>query len=388
MKLLHPFMPFVTEAVWQRLPKAGSAAPSLMVSPWVSFPSASSNRDEQAEGWFRRLCSLVTAVRNARAEQGIPPKERLPLTIYCGDAAFQAAIGSEAAALAYLAKSNADLIEARPLSQRPKEIPASTIRIVVNEELEVDMLVPRKAVDVEKELQRLQKQFNQVCSQLEGLDKKITPQFLEKCDPEAREKITQKRNEYSIQKASLAAQLEELGTSEAESGSKTRRTVLAGVLAGVFLLGGVHPVSAGVGEGDTLPDGARQEDRIRKALDAWKKLRDKLEGLETVSKEEWENTQGFLRRLYGINDDMSFLVKNFTAEKKQQASELITKFKKKVKASDKPAKAKDLPAFLEMHTEITKMIEDFTLSLFDANEDVSGDAGEEEDLDINAVPPS
>eukprot|EP00435_Cladocopium_sp_Y103_P005946 s3937_g1.t3 len=70
LKLLHPFMPFVTEAVWQRLPRSASSPDSLMISPW---PKMSAAHDAEAEGWFEKFCAVTSAVRNARAEQGIPP---------------------------------------------------------------------------------------------------------------------------------------------------------------------------------------------------------------------------------------------------------------------------------------------------------------------------
>ncbi|CAE7307852.1 EMB2247 [Symbiodinium natans] len=86
LKLLHPFMPFVTEAVWQRLPRTKSSPQSLMISAW---PQPATQRDMEAEGWFAKLTALTSAVRNARAEQGIAPKERPPLTFWCSDAGFQ-----------------------------------------------------------------------------------------------------------------------------------------------------------------------------------------------------------------------------------------------------------------------------------------------------------
>ncbi|CAE8682668.1 unnamed protein product, partial [Polarella glacialis] len=87
LKLLHPFMPYVTEAVWQRMPRGASSPESLMISPWPELSSMA--RDLEAEGWFTKLCALVSSIRNARAEQGIPPKDRLPLTFWCRDPAFQ-----------------------------------------------------------------------------------------------------------------------------------------------------------------------------------------------------------------------------------------------------------------------------------------------------------
>ncbi|CAK9034607.1 unnamed protein product [Durusdinium trenchii] len=148
LKLLHPFMPFVTEAVWQRLPRDAPSPESLMICPW---PRMSSATDVEAEGWFEKLCGLTSAVRNARAEQGIPPKERVALTFWCADASFQEALKAESSALAWLARADPDKIEARAMSERPSEMPSGCIRVVVSEEIEVDLPVPEKEIDVEKE---------------------------------------------------------------------------------------------------------------------------------------------------------------------------------------------------------------------------------------------
>ncbi len=66
IRLLHPFMPFVTDALWQALPHQGD---SVMVASWP----APSGRDEQAEADFGAIMDVVRGVRNARAEQGIEP---------------------------------------------------------------------------------------------------------------------------------------------------------------------------------------------------------------------------------------------------------------------------------------------------------------------------
>src|SRR3712207_1139939 len=64
VRLLHPYMPFVTEALWQELPHVGD---SVMVAPW---PEAG-ERDERAEADFGALIELVRAIRNARTEANV-----------------------------------------------------------------------------------------------------------------------------------------------------------------------------------------------------------------------------------------------------------------------------------------------------------------------------
>jgi len=363
LQLLHPFMPFVTEAVWQRLPRGAGAPASLMVSAWPDAAAAGEVRDLEAEGWFAKVCTLVSQIRNTRAEHNVAPKERVPLTFWCQDAAFREALQRERPAVAWLARAELERIEVEAFAARGA-VPAGSVRTTVSEGLEIDMPVPEETVDVEKELQRLTKQLDWITGQLASTEKKITPAFLERANPVARDKALQKRDELQQQKQSVAAQLEELRSAEPQP---ARRDAVAALACASLLW--PRGARANVGEGDTLPEGAKQEDRIRKGVEAWKKLAVKLTTTE-VSDEEWTNTQGFLRRLYGLNDDMGYLSRGFPTDKKREAEKIITSFKKRVKAADKPAKAKDLAAFMEAYKEISGYLEDFQGLLVDAPQEM------------------
>jgi len=209
LRLLHPFMPFVTEAVWQRLPRAAGAADSLMISPWPSPACAGGVRDEEAEAWFAKMCSAVTAIRNARAKHSVPTKERVALTFYAQDPGFREALLKELAAVAWFTKADPDKIEVLEFDRR-QETPQGVVRTVVSEELEVDMPVAEEEVDVATEVARLGKQLATLSSQLESTEKKITPAFLEKANPTAREKILQKRDDLAQMKAAVEEQLQDM----------------------------------------------------------------------------------------------------------------------------------------------------------------------------------
>ena len=71
LKLLHPFMPFITEEIWQALPHEGEA---LMVSAWPVFDPALSFPEEEKE--MERLMEAIRAVRNRRAEMNVPPSRK------------------------------------------------------------------------------------------------------------------------------------------------------------------------------------------------------------------------------------------------------------------------------------------------------------------------
>ncbi len=76
LKLLHPFMPFITETIWQALPHEGK---SIMVSEWEKFDEKLVFPDAVAE--MEQIMDVVRVVRNRRSEMNVPPSKRASLTI-------------------------------------------------------------------------------------------------------------------------------------------------------------------------------------------------------------------------------------------------------------------------------------------------------------------
>ena len=90
LRLLHPMIPFLTEDVWQRLgevsPERGlekpkRAAPSVMIAPWPE-PEATLE-DAAIEARFARFQDVLRAVRDIRARQNVPPKQRIEFCVCC-----------------------------------------------------------------------------------------------------------------------------------------------------------------------------------------------------------------------------------------------------------------------------------------------------------------
>lgn len=76
LKLLHPFMPFITEEIWQTLPHEGAA---LMVSQWPEYEEALNF--PQAEAEMKRIMDVIRGIRNRRAEMNVPPSRKAKVYI-------------------------------------------------------------------------------------------------------------------------------------------------------------------------------------------------------------------------------------------------------------------------------------------------------------------
>ena len=76
LKLLHPFMPFITEEVWQALPHSGE---SIMISDWPTFSSDLEFAKEEAD--FEKIMAVIRAIRNRRAEMNVPPSKKAKVCI-------------------------------------------------------------------------------------------------------------------------------------------------------------------------------------------------------------------------------------------------------------------------------------------------------------------
>jgi valyl-tRNA synthetase len=104
LRLLHPFMPYVTEELWQQLPHGGEA---VIIAPWPTAPARYAGEEAQ----FEAVQEAVRLIRNARSEHGVEPARRIAATIYPGElAAAYRALTDE---LQFLARVDADNFELR-----------------------------------------------------------------------------------------------------------------------------------------------------------------------------------------------------------------------------------------------------------------------------------
>ena len=142
LRLLHPFMPFVTEEIWQHLPHEGEA---LMIAPWPD----PGNLDAVAEEDMALVMDLVRAVRNARSEYDVDPKRRIPAVVAAGDR--RDLLAEQAAIVASLARIDPAQLT---IAETVADPPSPAVSLVVS--AEVTAYLPLAGmVDIEKERERL-----------------------------------------------------------------------------------------------------------------------------------------------------------------------------------------------------------------------------------------
>jgi valyl-tRNA synthetase len=179
LRLLHPFMPFVTEEIWQALPHDGD----LLAS--ASWPKAKSAWfDADAERRIGFLQELVVAVRNLRAENGLPPGKKVPLTVR-GTAEQLDLIEGLADQIRALAR-----IETLHLSRdgsRPTVAASAVVR-------GAEVFLPLEGlVDLSEERARLTREADKLYHDLESSRKKLRNQdFLDKARPDVVERERQR----------------------------------------------------------------------------------------------------------------------------------------------------------------------------------------------------
>ena len=204
LRLLHPAMPFVTEAIWENVPHAEGEAPALMMAKWPEPESLASLVDEESERAVSLLCDVVSAVRSTRARYGISPKQELPVVLRAG---FE-----NARVLEGLKNQIISMARASELSIVPSDAhkPAESACVVAHG-CEV-YCVLTGLIDFEAERARLTKERATLQKDEAKFAKKLSnPGFLAKAAPEIVEKDTAKLAELRDKLARVEEQLAELG---------------------------------------------------------------------------------------------------------------------------------------------------------------------------------
>ena len=172
LRMLHPFMPYLTEEIWQSVsPLAGTQGDSIMRAPWPSHRPE--QIDEESESEIEWLKKMIIAIRTIRAEANIPPSTELSVLISHTSELDRTRLTRNAAYLARLAK----VTQLTALSA-DEEPPPSLMALCGELEIRVPMA---GVVNIEQELLRLEKEITKQEAELSRLEGKLNNQaFIER----------------------------------------------------------------------------------------------------------------------------------------------------------------------------------------------------------------
>ncbi|HXF61759.1 MAG TPA: valine--tRNA ligase [Caldilineaceae bacterium] len=200
LRLLHPYMPFVTETIWQNLPGLGDEGRALILARW---PHLTGLADAEADAAFGRLQEAIRAIRNARSEYNVEPARRIAAHFDAGD---QAALLTEnRALLAFLARLDPEhMVIAADGAAPDKAITLAAAGMAI-------YLPLAGLIDLEAERARLQRE-------IEGLDKQLqritgllgNASFLSKAPAEIIERERSKQAELEGKRSQLLERLASL----------------------------------------------------------------------------------------------------------------------------------------------------------------------------------
>jgi len=208
LRLLHPYMPYITEELWQKLPHEGEA---LIVATWPQMDETALVRDDEAEGLFGSLQGLVRSVRNARAEYRVEPGKKVAATIFAA-APLASHLETEAASVATLGRIDPEaLCFGAAGGAAEAEAETAVVRLVVQDGLEVAL--PLAAlVDADKERARLQKQQASLTSNIDKLAARLASSgFTDKAPAAVVAKAEGELKEFREQLEAVDRSLAQLG---------------------------------------------------------------------------------------------------------------------------------------------------------------------------------
>ena len=205
LRLLHPFMPFLTEEIWQTVsPLAGQTGESIMLAPW---PARQPDRtDAESEAEIEWLKQIIVGIRTIRSESNIPPATELPVFVVNARELDRERFSRNEAYLGRLAKVS------RITVLSGEEAPSASLMALCGD---LEIRVPMAGViDIEAELKRLDKEIERQQKEVAKLEGKLSNKaFTERAPADIVEAEKQKKAQAEMALTTLSrqrTQIEEL----------------------------------------------------------------------------------------------------------------------------------------------------------------------------------
>ena len=198
LRLAHPFMPFITEEIWQRVaPLAGKSGPTLMLQPWPEFNPE--RLDEAAEGDIEWVKAFMLGIRQIRGEMNISMAKRIDVVLGNASADDQRRLADNEPLLKKLAK-----LESIRVLGPGEDAPLAATALVGD----LQVLVPMAGlIDKDAELARLDKEIARLDGEVQRVGGKLANAgFVDKAPPQVIDKERAKLAEAEQARAKLVEQ--------------------------------------------------------------------------------------------------------------------------------------------------------------------------------------
>ena len=188
LRLLHPFMPFLTEEIWQTLPHTGE---SVMLAPYPTSDPTLVNQAVEKE--MSPILEITLKAREFRGTHGLPPSQAIIVDAWAPDVDVQRALNAH-----------------YNLTKRLAHLSALNIMPSTNPVLKVSIRSER-GIDSGKEAARIEKRLKELTAQMEQDQKKLSnPDFVAKVPPDVLEKTKKRHEECRLEHENLTKELKRL----------------------------------------------------------------------------------------------------------------------------------------------------------------------------------
>lgn len=199
MRLLHPFMPFITEEIWQHLPHSGE---TIVLADW---PEANEQFvDPTAVQHMELLMDIIRSVRNIRAEMNVPMSKKVEMLIKPRDEEIAAILRENIHYIERFCGASSCVIDIG-LREPDKAMSA----VVTGASVYLPMA---GLIDIAQELERLRKELDHLNKEVERVDKKLANEgFMSKAPAHVIEEEKAKKRDYTEKREKVLERIRELG---------------------------------------------------------------------------------------------------------------------------------------------------------------------------------
>jgi len=200
MKLLHPFMPFITEEVWQHI-RPREVDEAMIVAHWPEFDEASVSEDDRT--LFEKIQRIISAIRNIRAEFNLSPNDEIELMINARDEQTEKALLENEWIFRKL--QSIDTFKVKTDLKKPETSASAVIE-------GTEVYIPLKGlIDLDKERERIEKEINRLEGFLKSVEGKLNNDgFVNNAPEDVVERERDKREDTKTNLKKLRGILEEL----------------------------------------------------------------------------------------------------------------------------------------------------------------------------------